>query len=143
MTTTQYTVKQIETEGVKCDFFSLGANRDGWIMPDGTGVIYAGYAQVCCEPETISTSDAEGLRRARHAVANARFHSFEFGWGIVDTDGWSGIESDDWTKICYAEDGEDSARLVLHVRFKEGGAEPCEVYALDLASGDVIAGTRA
>lgn len=50
----KYSVAKIESEGKRAKFFGLGAWRDGWIMPDGRGVDYAGYAQITFEKEDIS-----------------------------------------------------------------------------------------
>lgn len=140
MSNQKYSVAFIESQGVACKFFSMGGLRDGWIMPDGVGVDYAGYGQLRFEPATISTANIEGLRRAREAVANMSYLGFDFGYLITDANAWSDTDSDDWTKVCYGEDGDERARLVLHVRFKQGCAEPDEVYALDLSTGNSIGG---
>ena len=94
----KYTVEQIETVGTKCLFDSMGAQRDGWIMPDGHGVDYAGYAQLTFEPETIATSHKEGLMRARVAVATAMLNQH---YSIYPcTDGEIRVEGDD-TSVSY------------------------------------------
>ena len=49
----KYTVEQIESVGKPARFRSLGGERDGWIMPDGFGVDYAGFAQVTFDPKDI------------------------------------------------------------------------------------------
>lgn len=78
--TQQYTAQRVASEGIKCVFFSMGAERDGWIMPDGLGVSYAGSAQVSFRPESIFTHDPDGLRRSRCAVAQEQLkgHAVDF-----------------------------------------------------------------
>tara|TARA_R110002124_G_scaffold128157_2_gene288517 strand:+ start:3992 stop:4693 length:702 start_codon:yes stop_codon:yes gene_type:complete len=75
MSETKYSVEEIESLGVRCKFESMGAMRDGWIMPDGHGVDYAGFAQLRFEPKTISTDDKCALKLVRIAVAQSEFEA--------------------------------------------------------------------
>lgn len=146
MTQQKYSAEQIESQGIACKFTSQGQEHHGWIMPDGFGVAFlshAGYTQALFAPASICTDNNEGLRRAREAVANLNYLSYEFGYLITDSNGWDDTHSDDWTKVCYGEDDEldgERVRLALHVRFKPQAAEPTEAYALDLATGNKIGG---
>ena len=49
----RYTDAQVEGTGKRASFRTLGGLRDGWIMPDGWGVDYAGYGQVVFRPDAI------------------------------------------------------------------------------------------
>lgn len=121
MTTQKYTVQQIESLGVKCKFHSMGAERDGWIMPDGAGVDYAGFAQLTFEPETISTADPDGLIRSRVAAAEVLFKGTDFGYAYTDAEDW--IEHQDaLLRSCYANVDEQRVTLVFKVKFKAGSA---------------------
>lgn len=121
MTTQKYTVQQIETLGAKCKFQSMGAERDGWIMPDGVGVDYAGYAQLTFEPDTISTLDPTGLKRARVAVAAVKFNEHDFGYNYTEAEDW--IEQNDTiVRRCYATVGRQRVTLLFTVKFKTGSA---------------------
>lgn len=91
----------------------------------------------------VQADPTDELRRAREAVADLNYLSYEFGCLITDSNGWEDTHSDDWTKVCYGEDGDldsERVRLALHVRFKPNSAEVVEVYALDLATGNMIGG---
>lgn len=65
----EYTVSQIECEGVQATGTFYGTPRKGWLMPDGTFVDYAGFAQV-----VMPSKDAEDLQvRVWHReTANAK-----------------------------------------------------------------------
>lgn len=121
MATKKYTVQQIETLGIKCKFHSMGAERDGWIMPDGSGVDYAGYAQLSFEPETISTSNPDGLIRSRVAAAEVSFSGTEFGYTCTEVEGWM-EQQDVLVRRCYATIDQQRVTLVFRVRFKPGSA---------------------
>ena len=54
----KYTVEEIEGTGRRARFMALGFERDGWIMPDGFGVVLREYGQLVFHPEAIS-----GVRR--------------------------------------------------------------------------------
>ena len=121
MSSAKYGVQQIEDFGTRCQFYSMGGLRDGWIMPDGVGVDYAGYAQLRFEPETITTDDAIGLMRARCAVAQQNFATLDFGYTFTEAQGWID-EGDKLVGVCYAiKDGERS-QLEFKVSFMEGSA---------------------
>lgn len=119
--TAKYTVEQIESLGTKCLFDSMGAQRDGWIMPDGYGVDYAGYAQLTFEPETIATLNQEGLMCARLAVATKMLIEH---YSIHPcADGEVRIEKDDTLQLAFivAQSGR-SFTQVLMIKFSAGAA---------------------
>lgn len=119
--TAKYTVEQIESLGTKCLFDSMGAQRDGWIMPDGYGVDYAGYAQLTFEPETVSTLNEEGLVRARIAVATKMLSEH---YSIHPcADGELRIEKEDTLQLSFitAQAGRSSTQ-VLVIKFSAGAA---------------------
>jgi hypothetical protein len=51
--TEKYTIEEVESLGREARFHSIGGERDGWIMPDGYGVDYAGHGQLVFEPRDI------------------------------------------------------------------------------------------
>lgn len=121
MTTQKYIVHQIENLGVKCKFNSMGAERDGWIMPDGTGVDYAGYGQLTFEPQTILTTDHAGLIYSRVAAAEVMFSETDYGYTYTDAEGW--IEQQDvMVRRCYANIDQERVTLVFKVKFKPNSA---------------------
>lgn len=118
----RYTVEQIETLGTKCKFDSMGAQRDGWIMPDGFGVDYAGYAQLTFEPESISTLDQVGLMRARVAVATKMLKEHYSVQPSTDVE--VRVEQDDsMLLVCNTSEGRKSVTLLLTIKFKSSSAE--------------------
>jgi hypothetical protein len=133
MTPSKYPVSQIESDGTRCKFYSMGNVRDGWIMPDGVGVDYAGYAQIRFEPEEIATDDAEGLRRSRTAVANQQFSSENFGCRDTEAEDW--IEAgDSLVRICYANQGKDRVQMDFQVSFCEGSARPANTSVFNITA---------
>ncbi|WP_202916044.1 hypothetical protein [Pseudomonas putida] len=117
----KYTVEQIETVGIKCLFDSMGAQRDGWIMPDGYGVDYAGYAQLSFEPETVATLNQEGLMRARVAVATKMLNEH---YSIQPcAEGEVRIEKEDTLLLAFsmAQAGRSTTQ-VLKIKFSAGAA---------------------
>jgi len=127
----KYTVEQIETVGTKCLFDSMGSQRDGWIMPDGHGVDYAGYAQLTFEPETIATSHKEGLMRARVAVATAMLNQH---YSIYPcTDGEIRVEGDDTLQlVCMTAQAGKTTTNVLIVKFRAGATSWSSANLLNL-----------
>ena len=133
MTTSKYPVAQIEQDGARCIFFSLGCMRDGWIMPDGVGVDYAGYAQLRFDPEEISTADREGLRRARIAVASGKFNSSDFGYAYSEVGGWI-EDGDSMVRTCYTGQGLGREQLDFKVSFGEGSARPTTINVFNITA---------
>jgi hypothetical protein len=119
---TKYTVEQIETGGTQCKFHSMGAERDGWILPDGVGVDYAGYTQLSFEPETITTADVEGLRRARAAVANAQLVAMGYAKPEVVASAWT-THGNAWLKVVQGSAPKDTAFQTIYVVFNEQSAQ--------------------
>lgn len=83
------------------------------------------------------------LIQARSRVADSAYAEFDFGLPITDANAWDDTHSEDWRKVCYADDNGDTARLVLHALFAPGSAELVEVYALDLVTGAMVGGLAA
>lgn len=81
---------------------------------------------------------AAQLIQERRSVADNAYADFDFGLSITDSNAWDDTHSEDWRKVCYADDNGETARLVLHALFAPGSAELIEVYALDLASGQMV-----
>lgn len=122
MTIKRYTVAQIETQGVSCKFHSMGKVRDGWIMPDGYGVAYAGYSQLRFDPDTIATENQEGLLLARKAVASMRFDHTRFGNKLVSSEDWI-VETDDLVMVYTTGDETAPTQIEFRVTFKPNAAE--------------------
>lgn len=131
MSKQRYTVKEIEELGTRCKFFSMGAERDGWIMPDGVGVDYAGLGQLTFEPETITTADALGLLRARIAVAQRSFEEVQFGYKYTQADGWI-VEGDQLVQVCYAMEAQVLCQLHFTRSFVSGSARPTSASIFNL-----------
>lgn len=140
--TQKYTVDQIETLGAKCKFESMGAERDGWIMPDGFGVDYAGFGQLTFEPATIRTDDPTGLYRSRAAVAAEKFESHDFGYTYSEVGNWI-AQGDEFFRVCYAMDGDKRVQLVLTVKFVQGNARWMAASLLNLTDALAIDDTWA
>jgi hypothetical protein len=49
----KYTEDQVAQTGRLARFRSMGGEQDGWIMPDGFGVDYAGVKQLVFDPKDI------------------------------------------------------------------------------------------
>jgi len=120
--TEKYTVENIEAEGARCKFDSLGAERDGWIMPDGVGIDSAGYAQLPFEPESISTDDAEGLRRARAAVATMQLKAQGYDNAFAIESEWT-TKGDAWLKVVQGSDAGFTDFQALYLVFSEKSAQ--------------------
>lgn len=120
--TEKYTVERIEGEGTRCKFYSWGAERDGYIMPDGVGIGYAGYAQLRFEPQTISTDDAEGLRRARAAVANMQLKAQGYDSAFAIESEWT-TQGDAWLKVVQGSEAGFTDFQALYVVFSEKSAQ--------------------
>ena len=119
--THKYTVQQIETLGTKCKFQSMGAERDGWIMPDGFGVDYAGFGQLTFDPESIATLDQVGLMRARVATASKLL--LEHYSTRPSSQGEVWLEQDGTMLLtCSANEASRLVTLVLTVKFQSGAA---------------------
>lgn len=118
----KYDVLQIEKNGLRCKFFSESAERDGWVMPDGWGVAYAGYSQLCFEPETITTDNEKALRLARQAVATQHFKKTDFGDYISLAEGWM-VDGDEWARICYSGQDETLCQLEFVMSFRKNMTE--------------------
>ncbi|MCF5372019.1 hypothetical protein [Pseudomonas syringae] len=134
MTIKRYTVEQIETQGVSCQFHSMGGLRDGWIMPDGYGVVYAGYAQLRFDADTITTDNREGLVLARIAVANKRFDYTDFGTKPMSCEDWL-VEDNDLVKVCTTRDEDALTQIEFRVTFKPNAAESTSSRIFNLTQG--------
>lgn len=127
----QYTVKQIETLGAKCKFDSMGAQRDGWIMPNGFGVDYAGYGQLTFEPESIATTDQVGLMRSRVAVASNMLKVHYAVQPISEVE--IRLEADDaMLLVCIVIEGGRSVTQLFTIKFKPGAASWVTASLLNL-----------
>ncbi|HEJ4407850.1 TPA: hypothetical protein SL557_000129 [Pseudomonas aeruginosa] len=122
MSNDKFTRAQIEAEGVRCKFKSAGAEHDGWIMPDGTGVDYSGNSQLTYDPETISTDNAEGMFLARSAVAERAFATNDFGFIYTKSIGWF-MDGDDMIRVCDAKRSDTIIQVEEIVRFIKGTAK--------------------
>lgn len=122
MSNDKFTRAQIEAEGVRCKFRSAGAERDGWIMPDGSGVDYADNTQRIYDPETISTDNADGLFLARSAVAELMFATTDFGYVYTKSIGWF-ADGDDLIRVCNAKRGDTHIEVEVIVRFIKDSAK--------------------
>ncbi|MPQ69439.1 hypothetical protein [Pseudomonas sp. MWU12-2323] len=131
MTREKYSVDQIETQGIPCKFYSMGGQRDGWIMPDGVGVDYAGYAQLRFEPDTITTDNEDGLRLARLAVANQFYATSAKGYLFHNAEDWQ-VSGDEWECICYTGAGNSLCKYEYRVIFREKMSEYSSVRAFNL-----------
>jgi hypothetical protein len=118
----RYDLIQIEKNGLRCKFHSMCAERDGWIMPDGWGVAYAGYSQLCFEPESITTANEKALRIARQSVATQHFKRTDFGDYISLAEGWT-VDGDEFARICYSGEGESRCQLEFRMSFKKNTTE--------------------
>ncbi len=121
MSNDKFTRAQIEAEGVRCKFSSAGAEHDGWIMPDGSGVDYADNTQRIYAPETISTDNADGLFLARSAVAERVFATNYFGFIYTKSFGWF-MDGDDMIRACDAKRSDTIIQVEEIVGFIKGTA---------------------
>jgi len=92
--------------------------------------------------EVVPTSDSN-LEPLRDLLADNVYQSYDFGCMVTDSGAWDRTAPEDWTRIVYAEpgqdeEGEEPLRLSFHVRFKPGTAQLEEAYALDLRTGEHI-----
>lgn len=122
MSNDKFTRAQLEAVGVRCMFMSAGAERDGWIMPDGSGVDYADNTQRNYGPETISTDNADGLFLARSAAAEQMFTTTDFGYVYTKSFGWF-AEGDELIRLCYANRGDTHIQVEVSVNFIKGTAK--------------------
>lgn len=131
MNNLKYSVEKLETQGVRCKFYSMGELRDGWIMPDGFGVDYAGFVQIQFEPKTIKTDDTKGLFFARRAVAEQCF--VESRNGLVDAGEWFG-EGKSLTKIAYMPQANKRLQFETTVSFMDGSAASITATVFNVTS---------
>lgn len=122
MSQEKYSVEQIESLGVACQFESMGGMRDGWIMPDGNGVDYAGFAQLRFEPQTISTHDVEGLKRARTAVADSEFKATDLYLHWIRAQGWVEIDGQ-LMRSGFIKNAGEEVQIIVSVLFKPNTAK--------------------
>lgn len=50
----KHSVEEIEKTGKRAKFMAFGGERDGWIMPDGCGVVCREYGQLVFHPDAVS-----------------------------------------------------------------------------------------
>ncbi|HDS1721714.1 hypothetical protein NPS53_09390 [Pseudomonas putida] len=127
MTWLRHTAIQIEQAGVQCNFFSIGHPFQGWIMPDGTGVIHQDGITLEIQPETIVTDHVEGLRRARQGAANRHFEQKVRSYTLLDYGEWV-PDANRWVKSTRAELAGVTGQLTITATFKAGASELLRFY---------------
>lgn len=119
-------------EGIPLEDSALRALRPGSSRYDD---FIAGYDSVEVAATRPATNlDAAQTLDARLSAANSAFEHYDFADGVYQADGWDTSDCADLSRIVHGEEG----RYCLHVRFDAGQVEPCEVYALDMATGNNI-----
>ena len=127
MTWLRHTTSQIEQAGVQCRFSSIGHPFQGWIMPDGVGVVHQDGISLEFQPETIVTDHAEGLHRARQGAANRHFERSVLSYTLHGQGEWV-PDTGKWVKVIRAELAGVKGQLTISATFKAGAAELLRFY---------------
>ncbi|MBA1280468.1 MULTISPECIES: hypothetical protein [Pseudomonadaceae] len=123
----QHSIECIELIGVRCRLISKGYSANGWVMPDGTGVIHESGVTVDCPAESIETDNPEALRLARAGSANRHFKRYDQGYTIIEAGDWDS-SGDKWVRQYRAGIEGNRGSLAVHVQFKPGCAELLRFY---------------
>jgi hypothetical protein len=123
----QHSIVQIDHKGIACQFTTGGVVFQGWIMPDGMGVIQEGGLMVEFPPETIATNHSEGLNLIRKAAGDRHFHRHAQDYMLSDEGSWA-PQGAHWVKLCRVTLADIPGQLSIHVTFKSGTAELLRYY---------------